>query len=134
MYYGGKGVTQDYNEAAKWHTKAAEQGYAMAQNHVGVMYDTGKGVMQDYNEAVKWYTKAAEQGEASAQHNLGSMYYNGKGVLKNFVEAYKWWNLAAAGGIESAIQARDYLITFMTPEQIADAQRLSREFTPKKQR
>jgi TPR repeat protein len=40
----------------------------MAQNYVGVMYDTGKGVMQDYNEAVKWYTKAAEQGGEKVQY------------------------------------------------------------------
>lgn len=46
----------------------------------------------------------------------------------------KWNNLAAAQGDESAKQARDASITPMSPEQIAEAQRLSREFTPKTQK
>ena len=63
MYSIGDGVPQDYKEAAKWFTKAAEQGYANAQYSLGVMYRDGDGVPQDYKEAVKWYTKAAEQGD-----------------------------------------------------------------------
>ena len=31
MYNNGKGVTQDYTEAVKWYTLAAEQGLAGAQ-------------------------------------------------------------------------------------------------------
>jgi S1-C subfamily serine protease len=34
MYDNGLGVTQDYTEAAKWFRKAAEQGYALAQDHL----------------------------------------------------------------------------------------------------
>ncbi len=49
---------------------AAEQGYAIAQNNLGWMYQEGKGVQQDDAEAVKWYRKAAEQGNAEAQYRL----------------------------------------------------------------
>jgi hypothetical protein len=134
MYENGKGVTRDDKEAVRWYTKAAEQGNAVAQNNLGVMYANGKGVTRDDKEAVRWYTKAAEQGNAMAQKNLGWMYANGKGVLQNYVEAYKWYDLASVQGDESAMQARDYLIKIMAPEQIAETQRLSREFSPKKQR
>ena len=38
MYFNGDGVTQDYTEAVKWYTKAAEQGHAAAQTNLGLMY------------------------------------------------------------------------------------------------
>ena len=67
MYYNGDGVVQDYREAVKWYTKAAQQGDVNAQYNLGVMYDKGEGVEKDDREAVKWYTKAVEQEDASAQ-------------------------------------------------------------------
>lgn len=54
--------------------KAAEKGYAAAQNQLGNCYLGGEGVSQDYNQAVYWYRKAAEQGYANAQNNLGHCY------------------------------------------------------------
>jgi TPR repeat protein len=62
MYAEGTGVAQDDAEAAKWYRKAAEQGFASAQNSLGTMYDAGKGVRLDDAEAVKWYSKSAQQG------------------------------------------------------------------------
>ena len=70
MYDNGRGVKQDYIKAVEWYQRAAEQGYAAAQYHLGVMYDNGQGVKQDYIKAVEWYQKAAEQGHAEAQFNL----------------------------------------------------------------
>ena len=63
--------------------KAAEQGHARAQNHLGWMYDEGIGVSQDDQEAVSWYGKAAKQGLATAQNNLGVMYTEGRGVSQD---------------------------------------------------
>jgi TPR repeat protein len=131
MYDEGKGVPQDYKEAAKWYTKAAEQGLAPAQSNLGLMYAEGQGVPQDYIKAVQWYTKAAKQGYAKAQYNLGAMYANGYGVPEDYIEAYKWINLSAAQGEELAVKIRDILRKQMSPSQIAEAQRLSREFKPK---
>ncbi len=125
MYSIGDGVPQDYKEAVKWFTKAAEQGDADAQKNLGVMYDTGEGVPQDYKEAVKWYTKAAEQGDADAQNNLGVMFDNGEGVPKDLVQAYAWYNVANAYGQEKAKECRDKIE--LTPRQLAEAQSLSTE-------
>jgi TPR repeat protein len=44
----------------------AEQGNALAQLGLGVMYANGQGVPQDYGQAVVWYRKAADQGDADA--------------------------------------------------------------------
>ena len=63
----------DYAMALREFRPLAEQGYAGAQNNLGLMYARGRGVPQDYAAAVKWYRKAAEQGYVEAQHNLGSV-------------------------------------------------------------
>ena len=59
------------------------------------------------------------------------MYATGEGAPKDFVQAYMWRNLAAAQGNEIAKKGRDALEPKMTREQIAEAQRLSREWKPK---
>jgi len=56
----GEGVEKDWEKAAYWFTKAAEQGDATAQNNLGVCYENGMGVERDRKKAVYWYTKAAE--------------------------------------------------------------------------
>ena len=135
MYDNGQGVPQDYVEAVKWYRKAADQGVADAQNNLALMYGNGQGVPQDYAEAMKWYRKAAEQGNASAQSNLGVMYGIGKGVPQDYVQAHKWLNLASAFALkekagEGAAKGRDLISAKMTPEQIAEAQKLAREWKP----
>jgi TPR repeat protein len=129
-YYKGDGVVKDYAEAAKWFRKAAEQNRADAQNYLGICYRRGLGVEKNYVEAVKWYRKAAEQGKDYGQYNLGICYRDGLGVEKNYVEAYKWENLAAASKDEhiakDAVESRRWLESQMSPEQIAEGQRLSR--------
>ena len=102
MYANGQGVSQNYEQAIKWFTKAAEQGIATAQFNCGLMYATGQGVPQNYKEALKWYTKAAERGVIEAQVNIGSLYANGEGVSKNYTEAFKWYRKAAEQGDEKA--------------------------------
>ncbi len=87
-----------YSEAVRWYRKAAEQGYANAQNNLGVCYKTGIGVSTDFSEAVKWYRKAAEQGNAIAQCNLGYCYDKGNGVPQDYNEAVKWYRKAAEQG------------------------------------
>jgi hypothetical protein len=65
----------------------AEQGNALAQLGLGVMYANGQGVPQDYAQAVVLYRKAAEQGDADAQTLVGLMYANGHGVSQDYAQA-----------------------------------------------
>ena len=37
LYAEGRGAPQDYQEALKWYSKAAEKGYVPAQVHLGTM-------------------------------------------------------------------------------------------------
>lgn len=138
MYASGEGTKQDWDEAVKWYRLAAEQGNAEAQNNLGDMYYSSRGLPQDDTEAVKWYRLAAEQGNARAQNSLGLKYEFGYGVPQDYVTAHKWFNLAAANASSSdpgirelAILNRDIVAKKMTPDQIAEAQKLAREWKPK---
>ena len=88
----------DYQTALRELRPLAEQGVAIAQFNLGVMYDKGQGVPQYYAEAVRWYRLAAEQGDADAQFNLGVIYNNGRGVPQDYAEAVRWYRLAAEQG------------------------------------
>jgi TPR repeat protein len=128
MYANGDGVSEDDVEAVRWYRLAAEQGNAPAQYNLGWMYDNGDGVPEDDTEAVRWYRLAAEQGYAGAQLNLGTMYANADGVPQDDVFAFMWFDLSATQGNETAQGNRDIILQWMTREQIAEAQRLSREW------
>jgi TPR repeat protein len=97
----------DYATALQLWRPRAEQGVALAQNNLGLMYYERQGVPQDYGEAAKWYHLAAEQGNATAQYNLASMYYSGEGVPQDDVQAYLWVSLAASRFPPSAKEDRE---------------------------
>ena len=82
LYYRGRGVAQNYGQAARWFRSAANQGFAGAQTHLGLMYQHGRGVAQDDSAAAKCYRRAAEQGDVEAQTNLGGLYGEGRGVAQ----------------------------------------------------
>ena len=126
--------SQDDAEAVRWARLAADQGDAEAQYKLGYRYAMGWGVAKDESEAVRWYRLAAEQGYATAQYNLGLMYDNGQGVPQDYVQAHKWINLAASrttGEAEDFRSMRDEVAEKMTASQVAEAQRLAREWQPK---
>jgi TPR repeat protein len=82
-------------------------------------------------EAVKWAQRAADQSHAEAQCLLSICYGTGEGVPRNYVQAYKWASLASAHGLETAKPILSGLEQYgMTAEQIAEGQRLAREFKP----
>jgi uncharacterized protein len=54
LYQTGRGVPQNYTQAAIWYRRAAEQGHPGAQQNLGLLYDKGLGVPQDNVEAQKW--------------------------------------------------------------------------------
>lgn len=112
--YFGRGVAQDYVEAARLYRLAAGQGQARAQCYLGLMFDCGLGVKQDKAEAVRLYRLAASQGHAFAQFSLGRMFDEGRGVEQDKVEAMRLYRLAAAQGDKQA-QSRIALYDYWVP-------------------
>jgi TPR repeat protein len=88
----------DYEEAARWFKRAADQGLPEAQYQLGKCYEEGKGVSEDEVEAVKWYRKAAEQNFEPAQFELTDRAWNGKGIPKDRVAVFKSYLTASAKG------------------------------------
>ena len=131
LYANGEGVRQDYATARLWYEKAAAQGYASGQNNLGYLYADGKGVPKDETKGVEWIRKAAERRDATGQTSLGEMYRDGRGVPQDNVQAYMWFALGAANGAKRAAVLRDELALQMTSAQLAEAQKLAREWKPK---
>src|ERR1039457_3328079 len=59
MYTNGRGVPQNYREAANWCRRAAEQGNSAAQYMLGLMYNKRQGVPENFVQAYKWLNLAA---------------------------------------------------------------------------
>jgi uncharacterized protein len=98
LYAVGRGVPQDYGQAARWYRLAAEHGHALAQCNLGVLYEKGEGVSRSDAEAIRWYRMAADQGNPGGQNNLGRMYEQGLGVPRDPSQAAAWYRKAADQG------------------------------------
>jgi len=85
----------------------------------------------EYDRALQEFRLLAEQGHAQAQVNLGILYSQGRGVPKDSVQAYRWYTLAASQGDDLAEKFTDHLEKSMTLAQLAEAQRLAREWKAK---
>ena len=95
---------------------------------------------EDYATAIRLWGTLADQGNVRAQVALAILYATGHGVPQDYVLAYMWLNLAAAQGELPWTDAqdnkmhvsrdRDNVAAQMTPDQIAEAQRLAREWKP----
>ena len=79
-------------------------------------------------DALAQYEVAAKQGRPDALYNLGLAYSTGQGVGVDFIAAHKWFNLAAMSGIDEAKSWRASIAKEMNTSQIAEAQRLAREW------
>ncbi len=77
------------------------------------------------------YCLAADKGNGLARFSLGFIYERGLGLPQDYVRAYMWFSLAAAQGTKGAEEWRERLAARMSPAQIAEAQRLAREWSPK---
>ena len=90
-YWKGDGVPPDSAKSTEYLKKAADKGYAPAQNDLGAFYAKRK----KHAEAAKWYRKAAEQGD-----NLGPVQ-SGPSLL-----AGAWCGDQRAGRSEVAQEGR----------------------------
>jgi TPR repeat protein len=86
--------------------------------------------MREVNSSPAAICDAADRGVANSQYFLGVDYYDGRGVPQDYTFAHMWLNLAAAQGMAFAASKRAEVEAKMSPAQIAEAQRLAREWKP----
>lgn len=127
---GEYGATKNHAQALKWLETAAKGGSADAGYTLGIMYQKGQGALQNFELALQWFESAAAQNHAGAQYQAAMMHRNGMSVAANYVKAYTLANLAAVQGHVEAMTLRDNLLAAMTPAQVAEGQRASREWKP----
>jgi hypothetical protein len=141
----------DFRRAARWFLDSAKQGHALSQFMLSVQYMGGEGVQKNPKEALRWLMLAAEKGHALAHITLGIMYKNGgMGVEKDYVLAHKWFSLAVISeGSINKLLTTNQMSKFkedeikrslkeiagieknMSSKQIAEAQRLAKEWIEK---
>lgn len=83
----GRGIGQDYAQAAYWYRRSADGGDSDAMCNLGWLYEAGQGVEQSWEKAAEWYLRSAEAGSGRAMGNLAWCYDNGKGVEQDHAEA-----------------------------------------------
>ena len=71
---------------------------------------------------------ASLNGGPDALFELGMLYATGRDGAADLVVAHKWFNLAASRGNPTALAYRIEVAREMSPEQIAEAQKLAREW------
>jgi TPR repeat protein len=69
-YASGEDVPQNYAEAVKWFTQAADQGNVLAAATLGAFYWAGRGLPQDYVSAYTWSTIAKEGGDEASKYRV----------------------------------------------------------------
>ena len=69
-YYEGLGLEQSYEEAVKWFTLAADEGYPDSEYYLGVCYNNGQGVEKSRSTAVKLLRRAKKGGNEEASEAL----------------------------------------------------------------
>lgn len=141
----GNGGIANPTQAARMLKRAAELGNAEAQNALGDLYQSGRGVPKDFEMAARYFAQSAQQGEADGAKNIGLAFARGQGVERNPVQAYFWLGISALDTVSQSISQvdarireqlddpaaiRDKLARSMKDEDIAEAQRLAREWRP----
>jgi TPR repeat protein len=115
----------------------AAAGDPEAQFSLGKNYEAGRsGLKQDYAIAASWYQKSADQGNVYAQASLGILYHSGKGLPHDDVQS-EMWLIVSSGHApkddrDTIVEMRDSVAAHLTPRQLAEAQKLAREWRSKK--
>jgi len=99
LYLNGRGVTQNYAEAARWFERAGKNGAIAGEVEFAILQFNGKGVPANEVLAARNFRKAAMKGNAIAQNRLARLYVMGRGLPANKIEAAAWHMMAAAQGL-----------------------------------
>lgn len=109
----------------------ADGGDLKSQLELAERYRFGRDVPMDLQQAIRWYVRAAEYGGDFAPYALGNIHADGETGVVNPSQAYKWYSIseaAASDGTEDLRRRKRELIKIMSPDKIAEAERLARDW------
>ena len=81
-----------------------------------------------FREAFHGHLELAESGCAVSQYYLGKMHLKGSGTLQDYCLAHMWFNIAASQDYKKAAAQLEMLTETMTAEQLAEAQKMARDW------
>ena len=97
MHYDGRGgVEENWEEAFRCFSRAAEKGHLLSRWRVGSMITYGRGVPQDRERGYPLMVEAAEAGCTAAFFFAGAAYEDGIGVQQSYRRAAQWYLKANA--------------------------------------
>ncbi len=149
-YYSGMpGVLQSFEQAAVWWGKAAAGGDPYALWSLGLLYAAGEGVPEDKMRALDLFREAAWKSK-DLKYLLGRLFEKGiatglvqrgvQGFSPDLLQAHAWYNLTNSEGVVTSwtdglwVEGGDEegglarVTKKLTPAQLAEAQRLAREW------
>lgn len=95
LYFGGRGVEKNYEEAFKLYNESVSKGYIESSLMVGYSYLNGLGIKKDINKAISFLEIAACNNKVKAQIILGEIYYKGIQRDQDYKLAFEWYRKAA---------------------------------------
>jgi uncharacterized protein len=106
IYDKGRGVPQDFAEAAKWYRAAADQNQVDAQEVLCTRYFFGQATLpKDPTQAVKYCPGAAKAGKEYAAFLAGYLFERGQGTTADPKKAAEYYKISAEKGNVSAQEA-----------------------------
>lgn len=93
----------DYEKAAFWFKKAAEQDHRYAKRELAVLYANGWGVEQNNEIAAQLWKELAELGDVESQATLSALYGNGVGIPQDEDKSEYWMSKAEENGYEAFV-------------------------------
>ena len=100
LYEKGEDLPKNFDTAAAWYRKAADQGHTQAKIAMATFSMNAK----NYSEARHWCEAAAKDRHAGGYFCLGYIYQHGLGVEQSSQAARKWYVEAAKSGNSGAMQ------------------------------
>ena len=88
----------------------------------------------DVTDEIEQLKFKANSGDIKAMSELGKKYEEGIGVPQNYVTAHFWYNLSQRGVMKKLVNNRDAIAKLMSPDQIAEAQKLASKWKPTDQK
>jgi localization factor PodJL len=129
LYEKGLGVGKDMQRAKDLYQRAAEKGNTRAMHNLGVL--AAEGGKPNYTSAALWFGKAAEYGIRDSQYNLAVLLARGLGLPKDLVKSYTWFAIVAAAGDADAARKRDEVAARLTSSELAAANAAAAGFAPR---
>ncbi len=124
LYYFGRGVDQDLEQAFRWTEAAAQQGHLGAQANLGSLLLDGSGTAKDIEKGMQWIGAAGRGGHVPSTITMAKMYYDGRPIDRDYILAHAWASMAKMYEHEEAPELLSKIERRLSSAEMSQARRL----------